>query len=208
MKVAAVVGFPLGANSTDVKCAEAFSVVTEGAEEIDMVMNIGWAKSGLWDSVQSDIERVVVNVRVAELLTSGVLGEDFDLMDLPDFAGLSELDDFMASNGLVYDFKVKVKVILETGLLSRDEIVSACLCVKRAGADFVKTSTGFLGGGATVETVALMRETVGAGFGVKASGGVRDYECAVAMVEAGADRIGTSSGVAICDGVVCENGTY
>lgn len=197
VKVATVVGFPLGASSTEAKANEAGAVVIDGADEIDMVMNVGWAKSGMWDSVRADIEKVVVNAHIAELFINDVLGDFPDIDHLDDVSNMAELHTFLSDVGVQFDFKVKVKVILETCLLSDDEIVKACECVKLAGADFVKSSTGFSTGGATVHHVALMRKTVGKNFGVKASGGIRTYEDAVKMVEAGANRLGTSASVDI-----------
>ena len=155
-----MVGFPLGAMSTAAKAFEAADAVKNGAEEVDMVINIGAVKFGDWDYVAKDIEEVV-----------------------------------KASHD-----KALVKVIIETCLLTDDEKVLACRTAKEAGADFVKTSTGFSIGGATVEDIRLMRETVGAEMGVKASGGIKTYEDAIAMIEAGATRIGASSGIAIVEG--------
>ncbi len=154
--VCTVVGFPHGANGL-AKVREAEIAVAHGAEEIDMVINIGAAKDGDWDIVTGEIRAVKEKV--------GAL---------------------------------TVKVILETCLLTKDEIRLACQAAMAAGADFVKTSTGFAGGGATVEDVRLMRETVGTNMGVKASGGIRDRETAMAMLAAGANRLGASSGVKIC----------
>ena len=159
VKVCTVVGFPLGAMSTRAKAYEAGSAVEDGADEIDMVINVGYVKDGYWDGVLDDI------MAVREACKGKVL-----------------------------------KVILETCLLTDDEIVRACRTAVRAGADFVKTSTGFSKGGATVHAVSLMRSTVGADVGVKASGGIRDAESARAMVEAGASRLGCSAGVAIAKG--------
>lgn len=159
VKVCTVVGFPLGAMSTRAKADETRSAVEDGADEIDMVINVGYVKDGDWDGVLDDI------MAVREACKGKVL-----------------------------------KVILETCLLSDDEIVRACRTAVRAGADFVKTSTGFSKGGATVHAVSLMRSTVGADVGVKASGGIRDAESARAMVEAGASRLGCSAGVAIAKG--------
>lgn len=168
--VCTVVGFPLGADGTDDKAGQAGNALWHGATEVDMVIDIGAAKEHRWDAVEQDIAAVV---RVAH---GGVA------------AGI-------------------VKVILETCYLTDDEIAQACRCAVRAGADFVKTSTGFatpkdaegnaLPNGATVAAVSLMRQTVGAGMGVKASGGIRTAQAARAMIAAGATRIGTSSGVAI-----------
>lgn len=168
--VCTVVGFPLGADSTADKAAQAARAIGNGAAEVDMVMDIGAAKEHRWDAVEQDIAAVVRAAHGAEQ------------------AGM-------------------VKVILETCYLSDDEIAQACLCAKRAGADFVKTSTGFaspkdadgnaLANGATVAAVSLMRKTVGADMGVKASGGIRTAQAARAMIAAGATRLGTSSGVGI-----------
>ena len=156
VKVCTVIGFPLGMNLTRTKVEEAQLCIKQGAEEIDMVINVGMLKSHNDDYVEAEI---------AEL--KAVAGE-----------------------------KV-LKVIIETCLLTDEEKVRACLLAKNAGADFVKTSTGFSTGGATVHDVKLMRETVGPDMGVKASGGVRTHEDLIAMVEAGANRIGTSNGVKI-----------
>ena len=162
VKVATVVGFPLGATFTDVKRFEATEAIRLGAQEIDMVLNIGALKSGDHAEVLSDLRSVAEATHGAGAI---------------------------------------LKVILETVLLTDDEKRSACqLCVE-AGADFVKTSTGFLGGGATVADVALMRSVVGKDVSVKASGGIRTTADAIAMIEAGANRIGTSSGVAIVQGL-------
>jgi len=157
--VCSVVGFPLGAMTTASKVFETKEAIRDGADEIDMVINIGWLKSGDRQAVEADIRAV---------------------------RGAAA--------------KAVLKVIIETVLLSNEEKVLACELAKKAGADFVKTSTGFLGGGATVEDVRLMRAAVGPDLGVKASGGVKTYADAVAMIQAGATRIGTSSGVAILTG--------
>jgi len=154
--LASVVGFPLGATTSASKAAETSIAVRDGATEIDMVINVGWLKSGLYEKVESDIRDVVVAAA-----------------DVP------------------------VKVILEIALLTDAEIVKACELSKAAGAVYVKTSTGFGPGGATTEAVSLMRKTVGPNMGVKASGGVRTLDAALAMIESGATRIGTSSGIAI-----------
>ena len=152
-----VIGFPLGATPPEVKAFETNNVIEAGAKEVDMVINVGAAKSGEWDLVKKDIEAVV-----------------------------------RASNG-----RALVKVILETCLLENDEKVRTVKIAVEAGADFVKTSTGFSKGGATTEDVRLMRETAGPDVGVKASGGVRDLKAALEMIKAGASRLGTSSGVEI-----------
>lgn len=157
VKVATVIGFPLGAMSNFTKVCETRDAIANGATEIDMVINIGALKSKKELDVYHDIKGVV-----------------------------------RAASG-----QALVKVIIETGLLTDDEKRLACRLAKEAGADFVKTSTGFGPGGATVEDVRLMRGVVGDSLGVKASGGIRDEQTARAMIEAGANRIGTSSGVAI-----------
>lgn len=160
VKVCTVIGFPLGATSSEAKVYETINAVQEGASEVDMVINIGELKAGNEEAVLKDI----IGVKKA--------------------AGSS----------------VITKVIIETSLLTDEEKVLACKLAKEAKADFVKTSTGFSTGGATVEDVKLMRETVGPNMGVKASGGIRDYEVTKAMIEAGATRIGASSGIAIIKG--------
>jgi deoxyribose-phosphate aldolase len=162
VNVATVIGFPLGSATTAVKVAETKDAVENKADEIDMVINVGAIKSGMWDAVTADIRAVV------------------------------EASD-----------EAKVKVIIETSQLTDEEKVRATECVIEAGADFVKTSTGFIGGGATVEDVALLRRTIeqkGSSCRIKASGGIRTKADALAMIEAGADRIGTSAGVAIVTG--------
>jgi deoxyribose-phosphate aldolase len=161
VKVCTVIGFPLGANSSDIKAMEARKALRDGAREVDMVINIGALKSGDRALVLADIERVV---------------------------------DAAHEGGAI------VKVILETALLTDEEKVVASALSRKARADFVKTSTGFAGGGATVFDVALMRETVGPDMGVKASGGVRTLEDAEDMIAAGATRIGASAGVEIVGG--------
>lgn len=159
VKVCTVIGFPLGANTSDVKAYETTSAIANGADECDMVINIGALKEGNTDLVYKDIKAVVD-----------------------------------AANGVL------VKVIIETCYLTPEEIVTACELSKKAGADFVKTSTGFGTGGAKAEDVALMRKTVGPDMGVKASGGVRNKEDFEKMIEAGANRIGCSAGVQIMEG--------
>jgi deoxyribose-phosphate aldolase len=168
VRVCTVIGFPSGAHAPDVKAYEARRAVEQGAEELDMVINIGALKSKDYALVEQDIRGVV---------QSG--GRD-----------------------------TVVKVILETALLTREEKIMGCTLAKAAGADFVKTSTGFAGGGATVEDVRLMRETVGPEMGVKASGGVRTKEEAEAMVAAGATRLGASAGVKIVRGESAEGKGY
>jgi len=173
VKVGVAIAFPLGAHTTESKVFQTKEAIELGAQEPDMVVNIGAIKSGNWELVKADIAAVVAAAR-----DSGRrLGHDTELA---------------ASSG-----HVPVKVILETCLLTDDEKVRAALVAKEAGAAFVKTSTGFSTGGATIEDVKLLRRTVGSEMGVKASGGIRDYAAARAMIEAGATRIGTSAGVAI-----------
>ncbi len=167
VKVVSVVGFPLGACLTEVKVFEAQKAIDAGADEIDMVLNIGELKMGHFDFVEKDIHSVVTAAK-----------------------------------------SVPVKVILETHLLSESEKKKACELSCKAGAAFVKTSTGFTGGGATLEDVRLMKSVVGTKVRVKASGGVKTKEQALAMIEAGAERIGTSSGVAIVSGKIASPGGY
>lgn len=152
VKVCTVVGFPLGAVSTAVKKYEAECAMNDGADEIDMVINIGALKDGDYDYVLSDIKGV------RETCTD-----------------------------------ITLKVIIETCLLNDEEKRQACVLAEKAGADFVKTSTGFSTGGAKTEDVALMRDTVGDRLGVKASGGIHTYDEAMSMINAGADRLGTSA---------------
>ncbi len=163
VKVCTVIGFPLGATTTVTKTVETRDAVANGADEIDMVLNVAALKDGQDSEVEQDIREVV-----------------------------------QAAGGRI------VKVIFETALLSDAEIVKACHLSKRAGADYVKTSTGFGPGGATAHHIALMRQTVGPSMGVKASGGIRDLETAQEMVKAGATRIGASASVKIVRG---EKGT-
>lgn len=156
VKVCTVIGFPLGANSTAVKVFETHDAIKNGADEIDMVINVTMLKDKEYNYVFNEI-KAIKNACEGKLL----------------------------------------KVILETCLLTDEEIVKACELSVKAGADFVKTSTGFSTGGATVHHVALMRKTVGPNIGVKASGGIRTHEDLLSMVEAGANRIGTSAGCKI-----------
>ena len=158
VKVCTVIGFPLGATTTEVKKFEAEQAIAQGAKEVDMVINVGRLKAGDYDYVYNDIFQVVQTAKKKRVIS---------------------------------------KVILETALLTDEEKIKACLLVKKAGADFVKTSTGFSKGGATVGDVALMKYVVGAGGGVKAAGGIRTREEAEAMVASGADRIGASASVKI-----------
>lgn len=157
VKVCTVVGFPLGMSDTRVKAFETKAAIEDGAEEVDMVINVGALKDGKYDYVRNDIKT---------------------------------LKD-------VCEKEVLLKVIIETCLLTDEEKVKACELAKEAGADYVKTSTGFSTGGAKAEDVALMRKTVGEGLGVKASGGIHTAEEAQAMIDAGASRLGTSATLAI-----------
>lgn len=159
VNVCTVIGFPLGANTSSVKAFETKDAVANGADEIDMVINIGQLKSGQYDAVEADI-RAVVEASGDKL----------------------------------------VKVIIETCLLTDGEKVKACQLAIAAGADYVKTSTGFSTAGANIADVTLMRKTVGPNIGVKAAGGTRSYADAEAFIKAGATRIGTSAGVAIVNG--------
>lgn len=161
VKICTVIGFPLGASCSTLKADEAMMAIEHGADEIDMVINIGY-------------------------LVSGSLSP-FDLIR-------QEIADIV---NYAHDYDVLVKVIIETALLTDQEKVLACRLAVEAGADFVKTCTGFSGGQATVEDIKLMKATVGDKAQVKASGGIRDYATALAMIRAGASRIGTSSGVKI-----------
>lgn len=155
VKVCTVIGFPLGANTTEVKVFETKDAIEKGAQEIDMVINIAMLKDKEYDYVENEIHQIVEAAKD----------------------------------------KAIVKIIIETCLLTDEEKIKACELSQKAGADFVKTSTGFSTGGATVHDIALMRKTVGAEMGVKASGGVHTHEEALAMVKAGATRIGASAGV-------------
>ncbi|MFC0299771.1 deoxyribose-phosphate aldolase [Virgibacillus soli] len=157
VKVCTVIGFPLGATTTETKVFETTQAIENGATEVDMVINIGELKAKHDEVVKQDIAAVVQTAKG----------------------------------------KALTKVIIETSLLTEEEKIRACTLAKEAGTDFVKTSTGFSGGGATVEDITLMRKTVGPELGVKASGGVRDRQTVEAMIQAGATRIGASSGVAI-----------
>ena len=165
VKVCTVIGFPLGANTPEVKAFETKNAIENGAHEMDMVINIGALKD-------KDDELVERDIRAVTGLHTG---------------------------------KALIKVIIETCLLTDEEKIRACEIAVKAGADFVKTSTGFSTGGATVEDVALMRKTVGPDIGVKASGGVRNLKDAKAVIEAGATRIGASAGIAIVNGLLMMN---
>lgn len=168
VKTCVVVGFPLGATTKEVKAFETKQAIQNGAEEIDMVINVGALKDKKYDYVKEDIKSVVEAAKGEAL----------------------------------------VKVILETCLLTDEEKVEGCKISKEAGADFVKTSTGFSTGGATVHDIKLMRETVGSDMGVKASGGVRTKEDADLVIAAGASRIGASASIAIVEGTKDSNSGY
>ncbi|MGW6131827.1 deoxyribose-phosphate aldolase [Cellulomonas sp. NPDC055163] len=166
LKVATVVGFPSGKHHSDVKAAEAARAVRDGADEVDMVLDVGAAKSGAFEAVQADIAAVRAAAPSPTVL----------------------------------------KVIIESAALTDDEIVAACRAAEAAGADFVKTSTGFHpAGGASVHAVGLMAATVGGRLGVKASGGIRSTADAVAMVEAGATRLGLSGTAAVLGGFTSDS---
>lgn len=165
VKVCTVIGFPLGATTSETKAFETKNAIENGADEVDMVINIAALKDQNNELVEKDIRAVVE-----------------------------------AAEG-----RALVKVIIETSLLTNEEKARACELAVKAGADFVKTSTGFSTGGATPEDIRLMRQTVGPNIGVKASGGVRSREDALAMIEAGATRIGASSGVSIAKGELSNN---
>ncbi len=161
VKVCTVIGFPLGATSSLTKLFETDQAILDGANEVDMVINIGMLKSGEYDFVEKDIIGVVTIARKHNVL---------------------------------------VKVIIETGLLTDEEKIKVCEIAKKSGADFVKTSTGFVKGGATASDIALMRKIVGSEMGVKASGGVRTQEQALELIASGANRIGASASVKIVTG--------
>lgn len=159
IRITSVIGFPLGAMTTKAKVFETKDAIKDGADEIDMVINVGRLKDKDYDFVLEDIKEV-----------KKACGDKI------------------------------LKVIIETCLLSDDEKIKVCELSKEAGADFVKTSTGFSTGGATEEDVALMRKTVGEKIGVKASGGIHSYEDAIKMINAGATRLGCSASIAIVEG--------
>lgn len=160
VKVCTVIGFPLGANTTAVKIFETENSIKNGAQEIDMVINIGKFKEKNFFYVEKEISEI----------------------------------------SKVCQGSAKLKVIIETCLLEQDEIIKACEIVKVSGADFIKTSTGFSTAGAKVSDIALMKSVLGESIGIKASGGIRDYETAMEMINAGATRIGASASVKICEG--------
>lgn len=167
--VCTVVGFPLGANKSEIKATEAMKAIEDGADEIDMVINIGALKEQDYDLVFQDIQIV------AEVC---------------------------------HTHHKKIKVIIETALLNDEEKVKVCKLATDAGADFVKTSTGFSSGGATVHDIELMKKAISPTMEVKASGGIRDYQSAVSMIKAGATRLGASSSVAIVKGKAAGDSSY
>jgi deoxyribose-phosphate aldolase len=162
-KVCSTVGFPFGTSLMEIKALEAFKAVEDGAEELDMVINLSLLKSRDYNTAKRDVAAVTEVKRLSK--------------------------------------EIIVKVIIETGWLTDDEKVIACRLAREAKADFVKTSTGFFGKGATVKDVRLMRKTVGPNMGVKAAGGIKTYADALRMIEAGANRIGSSSAAAIIKGI-------
>lgn len=165
VKLVCVVGFPLGVCTSESKAFETSLAIRQGADEIDMVIQIGALKEKRYEFVQKDIESVVA-----------------------------------AASGK------PVKVILETALLTNEEKIKACELSLKAKAHFVKTCTGFMGGGATVEDIQLMKQVVGHQMGIKASGGIKTSEQAKALIEAGANRLGTSSGVSLVSGIATSGG--
>lgn len=182
VRVCTVVGFPLGNTTSAVKVYEAREAVKAGASEIDMVINVGLLRARVVDGVRQDIRAVVeaVNPPEGSSAPAGASGE----------AGADRSS--RGGRGLV-----TVKVIIETCYLTDEEKMLACRLAEEAGAHFVKTSTGFGPAGATAEDIRLMRRTVGDRLGVKAAGGIRTLSAALALLEAGADRLGTSSGEAL-----------
>ncbi len=178
--VCTVIGFPFGADRAPVKAAETERAVQDGATEVDMVLNVGFLKSGRYAEAEDDVRAVVKAARGAGRTARARKATE----------------------------RVLVKVILETALLSDEEKVIACVLAQNAGADFVKTSTGFAKGGASPADVALMRRVVGDRMGVKASGGIRSLETAQEMVASGATRIGASASVAIVQGAEAGGNGY
>ncbi len=156
VKVCTVIGFPLGANTKEAKLYEAMEVQLKGVDELDIVMNIGLARSGEWDSVYRELRDIV-----------------------------------LATEGIVH------KIIIETGLLSEDQIKKATEIVIKTGAEFIKTSTGFTSRGVTLDDLRIIKEVAGNSLKIKASGGIRTLKQAIELINAGASRLGTSSGVEI-----------
>lgn len=167
VKVAAVIGFPLGANSTESKVFEALDCIKNGADEIDMVIQIGWAKSGDFEAIENEV------IHVKEAIGGAIL-----------------------------------KVIFENAYLSREEIVEVAKACERGGADFIKTSTGFGPGGANIEDVELMKNSVSSRMQIKAAGGIRDTETAERYITLGVTRLGTSSGVSLVTNGASDNNSY
>lgn len=165
VKVCSVVGYPLGANTIETKVFEARNNVKKGADELDMVINLGAVKSGNYEYVEREIKTVVNVIRREQIAE--------------------------------YNRHIDIKVIIETAILTRDEIKKVCAIIERSGADFVKTSTGFGVKGVELDDVRLIREIVTRNIGVKASGGIRTFKDAQALIDAGATRLGTSSGINI-----------
>jgi deoxyribose-phosphate aldolase len=158
VKVATVIGFPFGYSTTAAKLAEVIEALEDGADELDIVINISCAKSGLWNELESEMKRLITPV---------------------------------------HENNKAVKVIIESGVLTEEEIIMCCRIYAKLGADFVKTSTGYAETGATLAAVQLMRANLPSHIRIKASGGIRTYEAAKMYIDAGADRIGCSAGVAI-----------
>jgi deoxyribose-phosphate aldolase len=158
VKIATVIGFPFGYSATIAKLAEVIQALEDGADELDVVINISSVKMGWWNELESELRQLIVPVH---------------------------------ENGKI------VKVIIESGMLTDEEIITCCRVCAELGADFVKTSTGYAETGATVAAVQLMRAHLPSHISIKASGGIRTYEAAKAYIEAGAGRIGCSAGVAI-----------
>jgi deoxyribose-phosphate aldolase len=165
IKVCSVVGYPLGANTVETKVFESRDNVKKGADELDMVINLGAVKGGNYEYVEREI-KIVVNVIRREQIAE-------------------------------YNRHINIKVIIETAILTRDEIKKVCAIIERSGADFVKTSTGFGVKGVELDDIRLIREVVTRNIGVKASGGIRTFGDAQALIDAGATRLGTSSGINI-----------
>ncbi len=161
--VCTVIGFPHGLNTTEVKIFEGLDAIKNGADELDIVVNNSWTKSGKFDLIKDELNSFVAQVKKSKK-------------------------------------NVIVKVIIETCLLTNEEKEKLANIVKNSGADFIKTSTGFSKGGATVDDVKLLRQILGKDFLIKASGGIRDYETAMKMIEAGANRLGVSAGIEIVNG--------
>lgn len=165
VKVCSVVGYPLGVNTIETKVFESRDCIRKGADELDLVINLGAVKAGNYEYVEKELG-IIVNVIRREQIAE-------------------------------YNRHINIKVIIETGILSRDEIKQVSAIIERSGADFIKTSTGFGAKGVELDDVRLIREVVTRNIGVKASGGIRTFEDAQALIDAGATRLGTSSGINI-----------